>query len=68
MRILKRLGASFILLVIGGTRLEFDVYGQHVAIDDVIEDLDVLMLLRVQHERHGDDRDFSRRTTMLSMV
>ena len=39
---------------------EFDVYGQHVAIDDVIEDLDVLMLLRVQHERHGDDKGFSK--------
>ena len=39
---------------------EFDVYGQHVAIDDVIEGLDVLMLLRVQHERHGDDKGFSK--------
>lgn len=46
---------------------EFDVYGQHVAIDDVIEDLDVLMLLRVQRERHGDDKGFSRRFTILSI-
>ncbi len=29
------------------------VYSQHVAIIGIIEDLDVLMLLRVQHERRG---------------
>ena len=36
-------------------------YGQHVAIDDVIEDLNVLMLLRVQHERHRNDKGFSKK-------
>lgn len=69
MQILKRLGAQ--LYFAGPAEWysnEFDVYGQHVAIDDVIEDLDVLMLLRVQHERHGDDKGFSKKTTMLSMV
>jgi len=61
MQILKRLGAQ--LYFAGPAEWysnEFDVYGQHVAIDDVIEDLDVLMLLRVQHERHGDDKGFSK--------
>lgn len=39
---------------------EFDVYGQHVDIDDVIEEIDVLMLLRVQHERHDGNESFSK--------
>ncbi|MDR3190027.1 MAG: aspartate carbamoyltransferase catalytic subunit [Lactobacillaceae bacterium] len=30
---------------------EFDEFGQYVGLDDGFEDLDVLMLLRVQHER-----------------
>ena len=32
----------------------YDQYGKYVDIDEVLEDLDVLMLLRVQHERHDD--------------
>ena len=48
-----------------GIQSEFDVYGQHVAIDDVIEDLNVLMLLRVQHERHRNDKGFQKKSTML---
>ena len=62
MQILKRLGDYLldkIIEVIPAPK-QLDVYGQHVAIDDVIEDLDVLMLLRVQHERHGDDKGFSK--------
>ncbi len=31
-----------------------------VDFDDVIEDMDVVMLLRVQHERHGDTSGFSK--------
>lgn len=31
---------------------EFGPYGQYVDLDTVLEELDVLMLLRVQHERH----------------
>ena len=27
----------------------------YVDIDKVIEDIDIVMLLRVQHERHGDE-------------
>ncbi len=38
---------------------EFDVYGQHVA-DDVIEDLDVLMLLRVPARTSWNDKGFSK--------
>lgn len=53
MQILKRLGAE---LYFSGPSdwyaKEFDIYGTHVDLDDVIRDLDVLMLLRVQHERH----------------
>ncbi|MFR1297871.1 MAG: aspartate carbamoyltransferase catalytic subunit [Coprobacillus cateniformis] len=32
----------------------------YVDFDDVIEDMDVVMLLRVQHERHAGDEDFSK--------
>ncbi|MFU2205360.1 aspartate carbamoyltransferase catalytic subunit [Streptococcus pluranimalium] len=39
---------------------EFDAYGQHVALDAILPDLDVLMLLRVQHERHDGQRSFSK--------
>ncbi|WEV40899.1 aspartate carbamoyltransferase catalytic subunit [Lactobacillus sp. ESL0681] len=34
---------------------EFDQYGQYCAIDDLVDKVDVMMLLRVQHERHADD-------------
>lgn len=53
MQALKRLGAQ---LYFTGPKewysVEFDTYGQYVAIDDILSDLDVVMLLRVQHERH----------------
>ena len=32
----------------------------YVDFDDVIEDMDVVMLLRVQHERHAGDENFSK--------
>lgn len=61
MQILKRLGAD---IYFSGPKewysSEFDVYGQHVAIDDIVEDVDVLMLLRVQHERHDGQESFSK--------
>ncbi|MDF7639130.1 aspartate carbamoyltransferase catalytic subunit [Lactobacillus sp. ESL0791] len=34
---------------------KFDEYGKYVALDDILEKVDVLMLLRVQHERHSGD-------------
>ena len=61
MQVLKRLGAQ--IFFTGPSQWyseEFDVYGQHVEIDDVIEDIDVLMLLRVQHERHDGNESFSK--------
>ena len=61
MQVLKRLGAQ--IYFTGPSQWyseEFDVYGQHVDIDDVIEEIDVLMLLRVQHERHDGNESFSK--------
>lgn len=61
MQILKRLGAK--IFFTGPTQWysdEFDVYGQHVVLDDVVEEIDVLMLLRVQHERHDGHDSFSK--------
>lgn len=39
---------------------EFEDYGQHVELDAILPDLDVLMLLRVQHERHDGQTSFSK--------
>ena len=61
MQVLKRLGAQ--IFFTGPNQWyseEFDVYGQHVEIDDMIEEIDVLMLLRVQHERHDGNESFSK--------
>ncbi|NQN86997.1 aspartate carbamoyltransferase catalytic subunit [Streptococcus suis] len=63
MQILKRLGAE--IFFAGPEEWyaeEFDVYGQHVTIDDIVDTVDVLMLLRVQHERHDGEGSFSKET------
>ncbi len=39
---------------------EFEDYGQHVELDAILPDVDVLMLLRVQHERHDGQTSFSK--------
>ena len=36
---------------------QFDKYGKHVDLDDVIDQINVAMLLRVQHERHAGDEN-----------
>ena len=63
MQILKRLGAQ---IYFSGPEewysSEFDVYGKYVAIDDIVDQVDVLMLLRVQHERHDGQGSFSKET------
>lgn len=38
----------------------FDVYGQRAELDTVLSDMDVVMLLRVQHERHDQGESFSK--------
>ena len=61
MQMLNRLGAE---LYFSGPKEwyeeQFDVYGTYKQIDDLIEDMDVIMLLRVQHERHGEQEQFSK--------
>lgn len=61
MQVLRRLGAT---IYFAGPKewyaAEFDVYGHHVDLDDVIEEVDVVMLLRVQHERHDGKGSFSK--------
>lgn len=61
MQMLKRLGAD---IYFTGPESwysdEFDVYGQYMALDDLIDSVDVLMLLRVQHERHESGETFSK--------
>lgn len=61
MQILKRLGAE---IFFAGPKEwyseEFDIYGQHVPIDEIVEEVDVMMLLRVQHERHDGQGSFSK--------
>lgn len=36
---------------------QFDKFGKHVDLDDVIDQINVAMLLRVQHERHAGDEN-----------
>ncbi len=38
---------------------DFDQYGQHKLIDELVPMVDVMMLLRVQHERHDGKYSFS---------
>lgn len=58
MQLLHRLGAQ---IYFAGPEYwfshEFDEYGQYVNLDDILDQLDVLMLLRVQHERHDDQTE-----------
>lgn len=61
MQMLKRLGAE---IYFSGP-LEwydnsFNVYGQYREIDEIISEMDVIMLLRVQHERHDGSSSFSK--------
>ena len=63
MQLLTRLGAE---VYFSGPKYwyshEFDSYGQYLAVDELLPQMDVVMLLRVQHERHAGDQneaDFS---------
>ncbi|WEV45674.1 aspartate carbamoyltransferase catalytic subunit [Streptococcaceae bacterium ESL0687] len=61
MHMLKRLGAKlYFVAPKEWYSSEFDQYGEHVGLEEIIEDLDVLMLLRVQHERHDGLKKFSK--------
>lgn len=53
MKLLKNLKAS--LYFVSPENYQepiFSDYGEYVELDEIIEDLDVVMLLRIQHERH----------------
>ncbi len=58
---LKKLGAT---VVFSGPEAWRDpeMDGEYVDFDDAVESCDVIMLLRVQHERHGDQADFTKRS------
>ena len=55
--VMQRLGMQ--VYTYGPLEYKQDGYN-YVDFDDVIEDMDVVMLLRVQHERHAGDEDFSK--------
>lgn len=61
MKILHRLGAT---LYFSGPREWFDegfsAYGQYVQMDELVTFVDVMMMLRVQHERHEQQEQFSK--------
>ncbi|MBE9919026.1 aspartate carbamoyltransferase catalytic subunit [Enterococcus faecalis] len=61
MQLLNRLGAE---IYFSGPEewydQQFDVYGQYVPLDEIVEKVDVMMLLRVQHERHDGKESFSK--------
>lgn len=53
MQMLNRLGAEVIFSgPLPWLEESFQSYGRYAAMDDLISEVDVLMLLRVQHERH----------------
>lgn len=57
MQLLKRLGAT---LYFAGPQAwftaEFNQYGQYVELDTILGEVDVVMLLRIQHERFAADQ------------
>jgi aspartate carbamoyltransferase catalytic subunit len=61
MQMLTRFGAK---IIFSGPKEwhneEFDHYGQFLPFDELIEKVDVLMMLRVQHERHNNRQSFSK--------
>ncbi|MHC5217400.1 aspartate carbamoyltransferase catalytic subunit [Enterococcus sp. LJL128] len=61
MQMLKRLGAE---VYFSGPREwydeQFDVYGEYGELDEIVEKVDVMMMLRVQHERHDGTESFSK--------
>lgn len=61
MQMLKRLGAK---VFFSGPREwyteEFEVYGHYLPLDELVEEVDVMMMLRVQHERHDGEESFSK--------
>lgn len=58
MHMLKRLGAEVLFSgPLEWMDVSFNQYGRYVAIDELVTEADVVMLLRVQHERHGIDNN-----------
>lgn len=69
MKMLKRLGAN--LFFCGPEEWynkKYEAYGTYLPIDDVLDKVDVMMMLRVQHERHESGGSFSKKTTINNMV
>lgn len=63
MKMLKRLGAN--LHFCGPKNWynpKYEAYGDYRDMDDVVNEVDVMMMLRVQHERHDSDKGFSKET------
>ena len=61
MQMLKRLGAK--VYFSGPPQWydnEFEVYGHWLPLDELVNQVDVMMMLRVQHERHDGSESFSK--------
>ena len=61
MQMLKRLGAQ--VFFSGPAQWydeEFEVYGHYLPLDELVDKVDVMMMLRVQHERHDGNESFSK--------
>ena len=61
MKMLKRLGAN--LYFCGPEEWynqKYEAYGTFLPIDEVVSKVDVMMMLRVQHERHEENESFSK--------
>ena len=61
MQMLKRLGAK--VYFSGPSEWydnEYEVYGHYLPLDELLDKVDVMMMLRVQHERHDGKESFSK--------
>lgn len=61
MQMLKRLGAQ--VFFSGPAQWydeEFEVYGHYLPLDELVDKVDLMMMLRVQHERHDGNESFSK--------
>ncbi len=61
MQLLKRLGAEIYFSgPLEWYEQKFEVYGHYLPLDELVPKVDVMMMLRVQHERHDGKESFSK--------
>lgn len=62
--VLTRLGANVLFSGPAEWKDETNPYGTYVEVDEAIARADVVMLLRIQHERHAETMGLTKKSTM----